>query len=694
MKIKELQINNFRQYYGKTAIDLTTENNKNIVIIGGKNGYGKTNLLLSIVWALYGDKISQIDENFKREIQKEKNYAQFMKQSLNWTAQKRNNSKFSVDLIITDIEVPKIKTIRNNINEIKISREFDVVMMNEKLSITDPNTETELFDDEYDKINFINDYIIPLDAAKFVFFDAEKIAEIANFSTKEEGSFLNDALGKILGLDIYEDLLEDIESYKNTLKKEIADKNIKDQIADKENAIKISNIEIEHLQESNGEIQKAIDEIKKKIRALELNIKQLSKESDSSFDREIILSQIQKLEEEEKKLELTFNELSELIPLAILTGKLEEVYDHLTKQEKNDLASGSSSELIDRVNLFIERLFNHPPEPMNSAMSMQDKFFYYQKAKGLGIELFNQNEEQFELEFEHDLNNAEKDLIKKTLNVLNTQSNDSFEAKIDDFNSVKLKIQDLKNTLNKIDADLEDELISEYISKKENLERNMSDYFKTMGSNNEKVGKLEKDIVKINQSYQTLLKKVGVDKKNKAKIDTADKYKEVLKKFISSQKELKKESLAQNILAEMRKLMHKLNENNNHFVSKIVVTILAESGGMKTSLYNSEEEEIKKEVLSQGEKQIYISSLIKAILKESIQPLPIFIDTPLGRLDNEHIKNILLYYYPDLSDQVVILSTNNEITPKRYHDISENVSKAYLLNNDGANTIITKGYFN
>ena len=71
MKIKELQINNFRQYYGKTAIDLTTENNKNIVIIGGRNGYGKTNLLLSIVWALYGDKISQIDENFKREIQKE-----------------------------------------------------------------------------------------------------------------------------------------------------------------------------------------------------------------------------------------------------------------------------------------------------------------------------------------------------------------------------------------------------------------------------------------------------------------------------------------------------------------------------------------------------------------------------------------------------------------------------------------------
>ena len=85
--------------------------------------------------------------------------------------------------------------------------------------------------------------------------------------------------------------------------------------------------------------------------------------------------------------------------------------------------------------------------------------------------------------------------------------------------------------------------------------------------------------------------------------------------------------------------------------------------------------------------------MIKAILKESIQSLPIFIDTPLGRLDDEHIKNILLYFYPDLSEQVVILSTNNEITPKRYNDISANVSKAYLLVNNGENTNLKNGYF-
>lgn len=108
---------------------------------------------------------------------------------------------------------------------------------------------------------------------------------------------------------------------------------------------------------------------------------------------------------------------------------------------------------------------------------------------------------------------------------------------------------------------------------------------------------------------------------------------------------------------------------------------------------DQDDNEIRKESLSSGEKQIYISCLIKAILNESIQSLPIFIDTPLGRLDEEHRDNITKKYYPALSEQVVLFSTNSEITPKRHKDISANISKSYLLFNDGANTNLKTGYF-
>ena len=111
MKLSNIEINNFRQYYNAVNIDLTTNSDENIIIIGGRNGYGKTNLLLSIVWCLYGEKISQIDDNFKKEIQKEKNYSSFMQQSINWTAKKENKDTFSVSILISEIELPRINEI-------------------------------------------------------------------------------------------------------------------------------------------------------------------------------------------------------------------------------------------------------------------------------------------------------------------------------------------------------------------------------------------------------------------------------------------------------------------------------------------------------------------------------------------------------------------------------------------------------
>src|SRR5690606_18453865 len=106
MKINSIVLNNFRQYYGTVSIHLDTNGDKNLILIGGRNGYGKTNFLISIVWCLYGDKIIQIDESFKREVQKESNYQKFIKQSLNWKSRDEGNFEFSVEIQIEDVDYP------------------------------------------------------------------------------------------------------------------------------------------------------------------------------------------------------------------------------------------------------------------------------------------------------------------------------------------------------------------------------------------------------------------------------------------------------------------------------------------------------------------------------------------------------------------------------------------------------------
>ena len=699
MKLSNIEINNFRQYYNSVDIDLTTNSDQNIIVIGGRNGYGKTNLLLSIVWCLYGEKISQIDDNFKKEIQKEKNYSSFMQQSINWTAKKENKDTFSVNILVSEIELPELKKLNSNSESVMITRNFNVSSMNEQLSILDPISNIEIFDDEADKINFINDYIIPIDAAKFVFFDAEKISEIANLSIKEEGSFINDALGKILGLDTYDTLIEDIELYINNLKKESATKNLQEEIINRENAIKISENEIKGengLEEKNAEFQKKIDNLKKKIREYDNTISQHSKQGNSTFNRESILSEIEKLRAIEFELSEKFNELSEIIPLAILTGKLEEVNEHIELQEKNELSQNSSKENFEKIENFIELLFNKPPEPDNSTMSFKDKLFYYEKAQNLGSELFSNIEDYQELEFEHDLNNAEKNLISDAINLVNSQSKDLFEKTIEEFNEVQIKLSELNKTLSKVDADQEDEFILETIADKETAEYKRDTHKEQIGGNKEKIKKLESDIVRLNQQLTTLVKKVDVNAQNKLKIKESQKYIDVLNLFLEEQKSKHKNSLEKTVLSELKILMHKLGSegNSSKFIEDVKVTILASGQGMKITLLDQDDNEIRKESLSSGEKQIYISCLIKAILNESIQSLPIFIDTPLGRLDEEHRDNITKKYYPTLSEQVVLFSTNSEITPKRYKDISDNISKSYLLFNDGANTNLKKGYFN
>lgn len=696
MKFTNIEINNFRQYYNSVNVDLDTNDEKNIIIIGGLNGYGKTNFLLSIVWCLYGDKISQIDENFKKEIQKEKNYSSFMQQSINWTAKKENKTKFSVSIKISDIELPELRTPKSNADSILIKRTFDLVSMNETLSIIDFASTLEIFDDESDKINFINDYIIPIDAAKFVFFDAENIAEIANLSIKDEGSFINDALGKILGLDTYETLIEDIEFYINSLKKEGASKNLQEQIINNEKAIEISEDQINNLEEENAEKLKEIDDLKKKIREYDNLISQHSKQGNSTFDRNAVIIEIDKLRTKEVDLNERFNELSEIIPLAILTGKLEEVKEHLEIQEKNELSQNSSKENSDKIENFIELLFNKPPEPENSTMPLKDKMFYYEKAQNLGSQLFKENGEYTELEFEHDLNNSEKKLIADAINLVNTQSKDLFESTIEEFNEIKVKLLDLNKTLSKVDADLEDELILDYSSKKETADYNITEKNRQIGENNQQISKLKSDIARLNQQLVTLVKKVDINEQNKLKIQKSNQYIDVLNLFLDEQKNKHKDSLEETILSELKILMHKLNSepNQTKFIEDVKVTILASGQGMLITLFDQYDNEIRKESLSRGEKQIYISCLIKAILKESVKNLPIFIDTPLGRLDEEHRDSITKKYYPALSEQVVLFSTNSEITPKRFKEISGNISKSYLLFNDGVNTTLKSGYFN
>lgn len=79
--------------------------------------------------------------------------------------------------------------------------------------------------------------------------------------------------------------------------------------------------------------------------------------------------------------------------------------------------------------------------------------------------------------------------------------------------------------------------------------------------------------------------------------------------------------------------------------------------------------EIKKSDLSAGEKQLFAVAFIYALSKLSGKHLPFVIDTPLGRLDQQHRRRFVTNFIPNASHQVILLSTDTEIVGSLYSDI-------------------------
>ena len=66
MLLKSLKLKNFRQFKGEQKLTLSTDSQKNVTIVMGENGSGKTSLAQAFTWCLYG-KTDFDDDDIKDE---------------------------------------------------------------------------------------------------------------------------------------------------------------------------------------------------------------------------------------------------------------------------------------------------------------------------------------------------------------------------------------------------------------------------------------------------------------------------------------------------------------------------------------------------------------------------------------------------------------------------------------------------
>ena len=678
MYIREIELNNFRIYKGKNRIDLSPEIDKNITIISGKNGFGKTTFLMSLVWCLYGKQMQNVDELYLKEISDKGGYGKYIGNSLNNLANAEDETKFSVSVTFNNVKIQEIPC-----KEIKITRSFDIVTSTrDKVEVLVDGFENELIldlttDGQQGEEIFIRDYILPIEIAKFFFFDAEKIVALAEINSPEQRRLLSKAYTEVLGIKKYEDLKEQLENIQDDYRKKSAKPHEKTElnsiIADIDNAdIEIESIEavIKLLDEEKIEKANASNDIQRKL---------------ISEGNKMTLDQLNKLKEKEGVLNKTMGrlqsdlkELFELIPFGLAGETLMEVSIQLRNEKKYRDSKLIQEDVEYKTKNILDDL-EDKKKSFPNVIPTDIRNFYEKHISSLVKKYFLSESPELTNNFKplHDFSDPEINEFNTLVNTLKHSFKSDFTSLNDEYLRTKKSIDGIRRKIRDAEKDADDEHISNLRAEKEKIDSRVLTIELEIRELKEKIGTFKNNKKTLKQRQEELRKKIDNSRKycdNDAKAqDIINK----LKVFIKSFKEEKKKSLEENILSEINILLHKKD-----FIKNITVDINQAGDDVDISLYNARKEKIDKSSLSMGERQLYASALLKALVDESDIEFPVFIDSPMQKFDADHAQNIIKEFYPNVSKQVVLFPLlHKELTVPEFNLLKPKMSKAYLIHN-------------
>lgn len=657
-----LKLTNFRPFYGEQTIyfhhsqnNSNSEQKRNIVLIGGLNGHGKTSLITAINIALFGHRYF----NTQRE------YLEYISKSVNRRHIYEGGNEGSIELAFTDDTgryAIKVDMIYNRLEEFRMAYELD---------------------DNFNKINQIsltdeefNDFIdarIPLDVSRFFIFDAEKIRDLVGDQDKED---TRRAIQKVVSLELYHQLLIDLDKINKDFIKEMSGKT--------------SDEEIEFMGEKIRKIAEEIEIIETKLNDIDAKINVLTSES-----REITHEKRKKIGKSnasknqiykwigsyEQKLDQINNQLSkfkkdELYKIIIkpaiksLQQRIRKELKYIEEKKKVELQFAPFEE-------FMSELLNTEIIPILTENQKQQLF---KKGKEIWAEMnkIHRKIVSEQIELLHDLTLTERNYILNYSTSTISDLKELLQSKKEAENLLKKYNEQLKDAPDDIDTSDLDQKLS-----KVNQELGM---LKAESKNlNATKTSLMAERIRLSNELQRKLKDYGTVGPLQRKVDLVERLYNATNEFIEQVTFLKSRQLKEEIEKIIKQLFRKSDFEK----------IIFDENTFTLNIYDHFSEKIDLDSRSEGEKQLIALAMIWALTKVSGSNFPFVIDTPLARLDSDHRSNLVDYYFTQLSDQVIILSTDTEITEDFYKKLVPYIHKEYLLNYDVDEkfTTIEEGYY-
>ena len=645
MIINRLTMHNFGVYAGTNTFEFT--NKKPIVLIGGMNGRGKTTFLEAILLSLYGsNSIAYKESDYN-------SYNQYLRSYVN------NNSLSQSSYV--EIEF----LLNESSNDIYlVRREWNALsrITKEEISVQQNGEYSEFLTRNW--AMFVEN-ILPSALSSFYFFDGEKIAELAVAKTDDQ---MKASIRSMLGMTTLDVL-------KNDLGRIVKKINRNNKTVESNKPLEILRVERDQAISELEQIDESITIAAKKVKVLHEELDQLHKKYE--LQGGAVLEQRQSLMQKRAQLHTEMTQNAELLvgmaatelPIFLVRDLVSQIKLQ-AEDEHNDFIMQQALEQMDD---YLSEFEMQYPESIEASRVFVD---YVRK----------QTEE-----------NSSPKLYEMSDHAL-FQMNDLVE------NALQQSVNNTRLLLaNKADLKMQLDEVESYLT----LDINE----KALTSIYDQIKAKEADLVEAQVKYNGLQQERSSI--NSTVITKSAEYSRDIEIFLQklelhddSERMMKYSNIALRILEayavelQRRKTgtlgatitkCYKQLANKKNLIQEIVMS----TETLDMQYLDEKGNEVSKESLSAGEKQLMVIAILWALALCSKKKLPVIIDTPLSRLDSQHRTSIINTYFPNASDQTIILSTDTEIDQNYYEMMKNSVGDEFTLvyNEETKSTSIKKGYF-
>jgi DNA sulfur modification protein DndD len=665
---ESIRLTNLFSYYGEQQLDLgAPEPGRNVCLIMGRNGFGKTSLLNSLKLLFTGAHY----EPLRRAVQRARmpTVNQYVVGAgddwwgiMNRRARSEGQTHCAVRLIWNE-DGGRVTAER------AWRIEHGAWNGEESLNVV---TATEAFRDE-EAQEFL-DRRLPRDYLYFFLFDGEQIQELAEANRDAQQRQME----RLLGLGAIDALREALNTAIRRWQHHELDPQARADLERGEGEVRGLEADRRALDVRRADLEHEIENDTEELRRIGRRIEGLSAFVHRHDELQLRDTRARIQTQRAEAIELLSAQLPRDIVLLVNPSLVTRALERLNRVLGSD-ASARARVLESLLEVLPARLFDQPEFPNPDIRDSQRAYYRYKLVRVLEQEA-DAAGNPLDPAFRPDPQTASgaRDQLAPYAEAAALRSVRAEELR---------RLQGFTTELRQLEADLlnvgslsDDERAryERFVAERDELQRNLDkkrEQARDLESQSAGLkGKLEGARKDIEQSTA----KVGQNRVTEDKIATARSLGKLFADFKSSRKQAQREQLEAAINQHFQILMtaHRLIDRVE--VNQDFGLHYLDAEGNHVGMGN----------LAAGMKQLMATALLWALSEVSGKQIPLVVDTPLARIDLAHQEAILCHYYPNAAAQVIVLPTDSELDPRKLALIAPHVYRAYrLTNRDGEHTV-------